>query len=156
MWKQFLIPLLLITATMHSVWAETFGISYENGRVVRQYPEKSHPVIGLALSGGGARGLAHIGIIEVLESRGIRVERIAGTSMGSIVGGLYAAGYSPQVIASLFEKSNWSEILSSDPKRRSTYLSQKEARRWPLLEMRFNGLKAQIPSRWSSGQRIIS
>lgn len=156
MWKQFLIPLLLITATMHSVWAETFSISYENGRVVRRYPEKSHPVIGLALSGGGARGVAHIGIIEVLENRGIHVEQIAGTSIGSIVGGLYAAGYSPQVLASLFENSDWSEILSSDPKRRSTYISQKEASRWPLFEMRFNGLKAQIPSRWSSGQRVIS
>ena len=156
MWKRFFIPVFLIMANVHFLGAETFSIAYENGRVVRRYPEKSHPVIGLALSGGGARGVAHIGIIEVLENKGIRVEKIAGTSMGSIVGGLYAAGYSPQVLATFFENNDWSDILSSDPKRRSAYISQKEANRWPLVEMRFNGLKAQIPTRWSSGQRVIS
>ena len=154
--KRFLIPLLFVILAAQSVRAETFSISFENGRVVRHFPEKSHPVIGLALSGGGARGLAHIGMIEVLENRGIHIERIAGTSIGSIVGGLYAAGYSPEVLSSLFEKRDWSRIFSSDPKRRSTYISQKGASRWPLLEMRFNGLKAQIPSRWSSGQQVIS
>jgi NTE family protein len=155
-WMYFLILLLLYAGRVNTPWAETFSISYENGRIVRLYPQKSHPIIGLALSGGGARGVAHIGIIEVLENNGIHVERVAGTSMGSIVGGLYAAGYSPQVLSTFFETHDWSDILSSNPKRRSTYVSQKEARNWPLLEMRFDRLKAQIPSRWSSGQRVIS
>jgi NTE family protein len=156
MLKRFFITIFLILANVHLLGAETFSIAYEKGQVMRKFPEKSRPVIGLALSGGGARGVAHIGVIEVLEKNGIRVERIAGTSMGSIVGGLYAAGYSPQVLATFLEKNDWSDILSSNPKRRSAYISQKEAVRWPLAEVRFDGLRAQIPTRWSSGQRVIS
>ena len=56
--------------------------------------QNKRPTIGVALSGGGAKGLAHIGILKALDSAGIKVDFITGTSMGSIIGGLYAAGYS--------------------------------------------------------------
>ena len=135
---------------------ETFSISYDGRRVVRQYPEGTQPVIGLALSGGGARGIAHIGVIEVLEENGIRVERIAGTSMGSIVGGLYAAGYSPKTLANIFEATEWSDSFSNDPRRRSIYVTEKETLRWPLFDLRFEGFRAKIiPSSLSYGQKII-
>lgn len=58
--------------------------------------------VGLVLSGGGAKGLAHIGVIKALEENGIPIDYIAGTSMGAIVGGLYAIGYSPAEMDSLF------------------------------------------------------
>ncbi|MFC1693968.1 patatin-like phospholipase family protein [Candidatus Latescibacterota bacterium] len=151
-----LIAFLCSTIITLSVGAETFSITYENGHIVRRYPEGSHPVIGLALSGGGARGLAHIGIIEILEKAGIRIERIAGTSMGSIVGGLYAAGYSTAALTELTESFNWSEAFSNIPRRRSIYIGEKETRRWPLFELRFDSFKAQIPSSLSAGQRISS
>lgn len=155
--KQFLIFLCLIFVFTASTEAETFSITYENGRVVRRYPERSHPIIGLALSGGGARGIAHIGVLETIEKMGIRVERIAGTSMGSVVGGLYASGYSPDVITYLFTSNDFSGILSSNPNRRNVYIGQKEINNWPLLDIRFRGLKAQLlPSSWSSGQKLIS
>jgi len=138
------------------VGAATFSIAYESGRVVSSYPENTRPVIGLALSGGGARGIAHIGVIEVLEENGIPIDRIAGTSMGSIVGGLYAAGYGTEALEDILSDINWADIFRSAPRRRNVYIGQKETSEWPLFELRFEGFKAQIPSSLLSGQRVIS
>lgn len=60
--------------------------------------EESKPKIGLVLAGGGARGLAHIGVIKALEKQNIKIDYITGTSMGALIGGLYAAGLSPSEI----------------------------------------------------------
>ena len=62
---------------------------------------KARPKVGLVLSGGGAKGAAHIGVLKYIEEAGIPIDYIAGTSMGSIVGGLYALGYSSDEILSL-------------------------------------------------------
>jgi len=153
---KLLLSFLLSCFLTYSVSAETFSIGYENGRVVKRYPEKTRPVIGLALSGGGSRGIAHIGIIEVLEKMGVRIERIAGTSMGSIVGGLYAAGYSPEYLINSFENIDWAASFSSSPRRRSTYVGMKDVYDWPLFELRFDGFRAKIPSSFSSGQHVTS
>ncbi len=145
-----------IVCTFQSFAGEIFSISYENGRVVKRYPENSRPVIGLALSGGGSRGIAHIGVIQVLEKNGISIERIAGTSMGSIIGGLHAAGYKPETLARIFEEIEWAEHFTNTPKRRSIYVTEKETTHWPLFNVRFHGFNPQIPSSLSSGQKIIS
>ncbi|MHB9030718.1 MAG: patatin-like phospholipase family protein, partial [Candidatus Latescibacterota bacterium] len=151
------IPVFLILFLAADTGADTFSISYENGKVVKRYPEGSRPVIGLALSGGGSRGIAHIGVVEALERAGIRVERIAGTSMGSVVGGLYAAGYTPGVISSFLTDNDLSQILSSDPKRRNVYIGQKDINQWPIFDVRFNGFKAQLlPASFSTGQKLVS
>ncbi|HTR30095.1 MAG TPA: patatin-like phospholipase family protein, partial [Puia sp.] len=63
-----------------------------------QLPPGGRPKIGLVLSGGGAKGLAHIGILKAIDSAGLRIDYITGTSMGSILGGLYAIGYSADSI----------------------------------------------------------
>lgn len=73
---------------------------------------KKRPKIGLVLSGGGAKGLAHIGVLKVLEEAGIRPDYITGTSMGSIIGGLYASGYSASELDSIVRKANWAVLLS--------------------------------------------
>ncbi|MGB5439747.1 MAG: patatin-like phospholipase family protein, partial [Gammaproteobacteria bacterium] len=75
------------------------------------------PKIGLALSGGGARGAAHIGVLRVLEQMRIPVDYIAGTSMGSIIGGLYASGMSPDEIEQAFRAIDWDHIFSDAPPR---------------------------------------
>ncbi|MEL7162167.1 MAG: patatin-like phospholipase family protein, partial [Bacteroidota bacterium] len=62
--------------------------------------------VGLVLSGGGARGYAHIGALQVLEEAGVRVDYIGGTSMGSIVGGLYAAGYSANQLEAMLRRTD--------------------------------------------------
>jgi len=154
---KILLPFIFTTIfTVQSFAAETFSISYDGERVVRKYPENSQPVIGLALSGGGARGIAHIGVIEVLEENGIQIERIAGSSMGSIVGGLYAAGYSTKTLANILETFDWSDYFSNVPRRRSIYVTEKETTQWPLFDLRFDNFRAKIPSSLSSGQKIIS
>ncbi len=154
--KIILLTLLCILAPFRA-GADVFSISYENGRVVRRYPEGSHPVIGMALSGGGARGIAHIGVIQELEKAGVRIERIAGTSMGSVIGGLYAAGYTPEVISNFFMDNDLSQILSSNPRRRNVYIGQKDVTQWPMFDIRFDGFKAQLlPQSFSTGQKLSS
>ena len=68
------------------------------------------PRVGLVLSGGGARGLAHVGVLEVLEAEGIRIDCVAGTSMGAAIGGLWAAGHSAADIEQLVQSIDWQDI----------------------------------------------
>jgi len=79
--------------------------------------QKSRPKIGLALSGGGARGAAHIGVLKVLEENNIPIDYIAGTSMGSIVGGLYSIGMSPDEILEGIESIDWDNVFKDIPAR---------------------------------------
>ena len=82
--------------------------------------------VGLVLGGGGAKGAAHIGVLKVLEEAGIPIDYIAGTSMGAIVGGLYAIGYSPQEIDSLVALQDWQLLLSDKIKRDNLTFPEKE------------------------------
>lgn len=70
------------------------------------------PKVGLVLSGGGAKGFAHIGVLEVLEKEGIPIDYIVGTSIGSIIGGLYAIGYNTQQLKDFANNQDWVELLS--------------------------------------------
>jgi NTE family protein len=76
------------------------------------------PRIGLVLSGGGARGAAHVGVIRALEQMRIPIDAVAGTSMGAVVGGLYAAGLSGEEIDTLFRTLDWQELLRDRAPRR--------------------------------------
>ena len=80
-------------------------------------PAGPRPRIGLALGGGGARGIAHIGVIRALEQLHIPIDYIAGTSMGSIIGGLYACGYTPDEMEKLVGSIDWTGIFDDAPKR---------------------------------------
>jgi NTE family protein len=75
------------------------------------------PRIGLALSGGGARGLAHVGVLRALERAGVPIDAIAGTSMGSLVGGLYAAGYSASDLEEIARGIDWTALFVDSPAR---------------------------------------
>ena len=72
---------------------------------------KKRPKVALVLAGGGAKGLAHIGAIKVLEEAGIPIDMVVGNSMGSIVGGLYAIGYSPEEMDSVVRQTDWSSYV---------------------------------------------
>ena len=76
--------------------------------------KETRPRVGLVLSGGGARGAAHVGVLKVLEEMRIPVDYVAGTSMGSIVGGLYASGMSPEEIEAAFGTYDWAGVFKSD------------------------------------------
>ena len=85
----------------------------------------ARPKVGLALGGGGARGAAHIGVLKALEQLDIPVDYIAGTSMGAVVGGLYASGMSPEEIETHFREADWRYLLSnSSPRESETFRSK--------------------------------
>lgn len=87
---------------------------------------QERPKIGLTLSGGGAKGIAHIGLLKAIDSAGIKVDYVTGTSMGAVVGGLYAAGYSGDSIMKLAQKLDWATMLSNDPPPKSFNLREQE------------------------------
>src|ERR1700749_3078554 len=84
------------------------------------------PKIGVVLSGGGAKGLAHIGILKAIDSAGLKVDYITGTSMGSIIGSLYAIGYSADSIEKLTRNIDWDLLLSNSVSLRSIFMEEKD------------------------------
>ncbi len=103
----------------------------------REEPERPapphRPRIGLALAGGGARGAAHIGVLEVMEELKIPVDCVAGTSMGAIVGGLYSAGMSPAQMRAAMDRIDWEDLLSARLKRKQVAFRRKEDDNLDLL-----------------------
>lgn len=98
----------------------------EDGQETRDRETSARPKIGLVLSGGGARGAAHVGVLKVLEENRIPVDYIAGTSFGAIVGGLYAAGYSADELEDILKDINWQQILSSKAPRSQRSFRRKQ------------------------------
>lgn len=87
---------------------------------------QQRPKVAVVLSGGGVKGVAHVGVLRAIEEAGIPVDYIVGTSMGSIVGGLYAMGYSTSQLDSLFRHQDWSYVLSDQASRRQQSLGERE------------------------------
>ncbi|CAI8839331.1 MULTISPECIES: patatin-like phospholipase family protein [Pseudomonas] len=88
--------------------------------------EAPRPKVGLVLSGGAARGLAHIGVLKALEEQGIKIDAIAGTSMGAVVGGLYASGYKIDELEKLALNIDWQQALSDSPPREDVPFRRKQ------------------------------
>ena len=109
------------------------------------------PKIGLVLSGGGAKGFAHIGVLKVLEKAGVKIDYIAGTSMGAVVGGLYASGYSATQIDSIFYNTDFDELLQDYIPRASKSFYEKRNDQMYALSLPFNKLKIGIPIALSKG-----
>jgi NTE family protein len=116
------------------------------------------PKVGLVLSGGGARGAAQVGVLKAFEKRGVPVDFVAATSMGAIVGGLYAAGWTPAEIESMATATDWDYVLSlsSETERSDTFVDQRLAGERSFLTLRFEGLDLVIPSAVSTGQRLTT
>lgn len=88
--------------------------------------QSQRPKIGLTLSGGAAKGLAHIGILKAIDSAGLKIDYVTGTSMGSILGGLYAVGYSADSLEKICRNLDWNLILSNQSSLRSLFMEEKE------------------------------
>lgn len=101
--------------------------------------------IGLALSGGAALGLAHIGVLKVLEREGLDFVGISGNSMGSLVGGVYAAGYTAAQIESIALSVDWNRLFSSQPAYGSQYLQEKQQAERYILRLRHNRFLPHLP-----------
>ena len=117
---------------------------------------EARPRIGLVLSGGGARGLAHVGVIQILEEMKIPISCIAGTSMGAIVGGLYAAGLSPAEMEKLVTSMEWNEAFKDKPPPSElTFRRKKDAAEYLIdSDLGFKNKKFQIPKGLLQGQNL--
>lgn len=107
--------------------------------------------IGLVLSGGGAKGFAHIGVLKVLEKAGIKIDYIGGTSMGAVVGGLYASGYNASQIDSIFAATDFDELLQDFIPRNSKSFYEKRNDELYAISLPFNKFKLGIPVALSKG-----
>lgn len=112
--------------------------------------------VGLVLSGGGAKGFAHIGALKVIEDAGIRIDYIGGTSMGAIVGALYASGYSANELDSIFRTIDFNALIQDGlPRSAKTFHEKEEAERY-VLTLPFNKFKISFPSAISKGQNVYN
>ena len=125
-----------------------FSFSQEN--------QKDELKVGLVLSGGGAKGLAHIGVLKTIDSLGIRIDHIAGTSMGAIIGSLYASGYSGKQLDSIFNGLNFDDLINDHIPRAARTFYEKEQSEKYALQLPFNNFKVSLPSALSKGQNVFN
>jgi NTE family protein len=112
--------------------------------------------VGLVLGGGGARGAAHIGVLRELERMRVPVDAIAGTSMGAIVGGLYASGMSVAELEKLVADMDWADAMSDEPERSDLRFRRKQdARDFPIdLDIGLDGGRPTLPLGFVQGQKL--
>jgi NTE family protein len=116
--------------------------------------QSQRPKIGLTLSGGGAKGLAHIGILKALDSAGLKIDYITGTSMGSIIGALYATGYSGDDIEKLARPLDWELLFSASPQLSSISIEEKSEYDKYALEIPFENGKFKLGKGIIAGQEL--
>lgn len=119
-------------------------------KIPSQYPE-----VAVVLSGGGSKGIAQLGILKSLEEKNIRFTHLIGTSMGSIIGGLYSSGYSISEIDSIFHATNWNDFFSLEiTDRRELFIDQKITEDKAIFALRLDGLSPVIPNSINTGQKV--
>ena len=109
------------------------------------------PKIGLVLTGGGAKGFAHIGVLKVLEKAGVKIDYIGGTSMGAVVGGLYATGYNAQQIDSIFRNTNFEELIKDYIPRENKSFYEKRNDEMYAISLPFKKFSIGVPIALSKG-----
>ncbi|WP_083572180.1 patatin-like phospholipase family protein [Flavobacterium johnsoniae] len=146
--SQFSIPIWGVTLVFFAFLLltpeKTFSQEIKKDSVKR-------PKIGLVLSGGGAKGFAHIGVLKVLEEAGIKIDYIGGTSMGSVIGGLYASGYNASQIDSIFKKTNFDELINDYIPRSSKNFYGKKNDELYAIVLPFSKFRVGIPEALSKG-----
>lgn len=118
--------------------------------------DHERPKVGLVLSGGGAKGLAHIGALKIIEESGVKIDYIAGTSMGAIIGGLYASGYTAKQLDSIFNGTNFSRLIQDElPREAKTFYEREDSEKY-AFSFPFNNFKLTFPTGISKGQNIYN
>jgi NTE family protein len=148
-----LCKVILLVGMISNLWAQEVPAS--SSATTEAPSSKRRPRIGLVLEGGGALGLAHVGVLQWLEENHIPVDMVAGTSMGGLVGGFYASGKSPADIDKLISEIKWNRVLGGVTPYRDLSFRRKQDRRDYQNAFEF-GLKdgAQFPSGFNSGQQV--
>src|SRR5690606_41229828 len=129
--RQRLVPILML---LTAVW----GFSQEPG-------DGPPPKVGLVLSGGGAKGLAHIGVLKVLEEAGVTVDYIGGTSMGAIVGALYASGYGGEELDSIFRSTGVTSLFQDHDPPGAMSFQEREISEKYCLSQHFTTIRVSFP-----------
>lgn len=112
--------------------------------------------VGLVLSGGGAKGFAHIGVLKVIDSLGIKIDYVAGTSMGAIIGSLYASGYSGKQLDSIFKSLNFDDVISDNlPREAKAFYERVNSEKYAIT-LPFDKFKLKLPSAISGGQNVYN
>lgn len=113
------------------------------------------PRVGLVLSGGAAKGFAHIGALEVLEEAGLPVDIVTGTSMGAVVGGLYAMGYSSRTLEEIVQRQDWTQLLSDASPRSALDVERRIQAGATLFSLPAEGGTIRLPGGVLEGQRVL-
>ena len=114
-----------------------------------------NPKIGLSLAGGGAKGFAHVGVLKILDSLGVKVDYISGTSMGAIVGGLYASGYTGKDIEEIILNTDFYTLIANEKSRQESPFFNKSNDKYLLTVPVTNGKLNVVPKAISTGQQNI-
>ncbi len=130
--------------------------AFSKSEIILENKKHYRPKIALVLSGGGARGIAQVGVLKELEKKGIKVDYVIGTSIGSIIGGLYSLGYTPLQLDSLVRNSPWEQIFALGDKveRKELFIDQKQINDRSLLTLHFKGFKLIMPEGISFGSNL--
>ena len=153
-WIKCLCALSLLTVSISAYSQDSTSVS-------------TRPKVGLVLSGGGAKGAAHIGVLKYIEEAGIPIDYIAGTSMGSIVGGMYALGYTSDEILSIISEVDWDRLISNQVDRQKISYERKFEDRSQLVtipfsmgtdkqELQSRSFKNSLPTGIVSGDNLIN
>ena len=131
-----------------------WGIFYVDQSPAQDTISEDHPKVGLVLSGGAAKGFAHIGVLKVLEEVGIYPDYITGTSMGAIIGGLYSLGYSASDIAEMVKHTNWDKILTDRVPMNKIVMEEKAIADRFLIKFPIRNYEFKLPSGLNEGYQL--
>ncbi len=127
-------------------------LAMKPGTVAQQ--NNSRPKIGVVLSGGGAKGFAHIGALKVLVEAGVPIDYVGGTSMGGIMGGLFATGYHPDMLEKIVLGQDWEDLLAGKLSRKDLSMAEKEEDGKYFFTLPFREKKLKLPSGLIAGQSV--
>ena len=150
----------LLTCMAFLLLASLTAYSQDSTQTVR-------PKVGVVLSGGGAKGAAHIGVLKYIEEMGIPIDYIAGNSMGAVMGGMYALGYSTDEIIDILSTADWNRLISNKVDRRRISYTSKIESRTQLIKIPFSlgtkkheiqtrSFKNSLPTGIVSGDNLIN
>ncbi len=144
------ILLLVLLLSMASYSQDSTGVNFSD------VPKGEKLKVGVVLSGGGAKGLAHIGVLKQIEEAGIKIDYIGGTSMGAIVGGLYASGYNAHQLDSIFDVVDFEKLIQDDIPRSAKSFHERHDDEKFALSLPFDNFKVSFPSALSKGQNVYN
>jgi len=149
-----IITITALSLVLFLLCGATTASALDRDRLFSHY--KKRPKIALVLSGGGAKGIAHVGVLKIIEKTGLQIDYITGTSMGSIVGGLYASGYTADMLEQLVLNMDWDAMLADDISRRSTSIEEKGDHDKYITSFQIAKKGILLPTGFKRGQRLTT